>query len=125
MPRKKKHVLKIEFDNKDALMHFATWLCEGGEQDYWQWMECREDEEDGNITAVQFHYHGKEDETKAETDTSRYGEFMCDNTIRTTCSRRQPFVGDDDLTEDFNLIDEEIAQSIKDNPNDIGRDLDD
>lgn len=79
--------LTIEFDNQEALEHFASWLCGAGEQDYWQWMECREDEEGGNITAFQFHYHGPEDETKAQNDPSRYGEFMCDNTIRTTCGR--------------------------------------
>lgn len=48
----------IKFDNEEAAEHFITWLCEAGEQDYWQWMEHREDEEDGNITALEFDYHG-------------------------------------------------------------------
>lgn len=80
--------ITIEFDNPEAAEHFASWLCGGGEQDYWHWMECREeDEEEGDITALEFHYHGPEDETKARDDAARYGEFMCDNTIRTTCGR--------------------------------------
>jgi hypothetical protein len=83
--------LTIEFDNQEAAHHFAIWLCESGEQEYWQWMEAREeDDEPGegeDITATSFHYHGPEDETKAQTDSERYGEFMCDNTIRTTCGR--------------------------------------
>jgi hypothetical protein len=79
--------ITIEFDNEEAAHHFAVWMCESGEQQYWQWMEYREQEEDGDITALQFNYHGIEDETKAEDDTERYGEFMCDNTIRTTCGR--------------------------------------
>lgn len=80
--------LVIKFDNKEAADHFASWLCGSGEQQYWQWMECREEEDEGNITALQFHYHGEEDETKAEDDPDRYGEFMADNIIRTTCGRR-------------------------------------
>lgn len=79
--------LKIEFASQKALEHFASWLCESGEQEYWQWMETRESEEDGNITATEFDYHGPEDETKAEDDPKRYGEFMCDDTIRTKCGR--------------------------------------
>jgi ribosomal protein S27AE len=83
----KSSLLTIEFDNQEAAEHFASWLCGQGEQDYWMWMECREREEDGDITATSFHYHGVEDETKAQDDPSRYGEFMADNTIRTTCGR--------------------------------------
>lgn len=80
--------LTIEFDNQEAAHHFAIWLCESGEQQYWEWMGYREeDEEDGNITATSFDYHGPEDETKTEADPERYGEFLCDNTIRTTCGR--------------------------------------
>lgn len=48
----------IEFDNPKAAEHFQTWLCEAGEQDYWEWMDCREqEEEDDNITAVSLHYN--------------------------------------------------------------------
>ena len=80
--------LTMEFDNQEALEHFASWLCESGEQDYWQWMEVREEEEEeGNITALEFHYHGPEDETKTQDDPARYRGFLCDNTIRTTCGR--------------------------------------
>ncbi len=77
----------IRFANKEAALHFASWLCGSGEQQYWDWMYYREDEEDGDITAVSFHYHGEEDETKDRDDPTHYGEFMCDNTIRTTVGR--------------------------------------
>lgn len=82
-----KKTIKIEFDNEKAAYHFASWLCGSGEQQYWNWMECREQKESGNITAINFHYHGPEDETKAQDDPDRYGEFMCDDTIRTTLGR--------------------------------------
>ncbi len=52
----KKQVL-IEFDNAEAAKHFASWLCESGEQSYWLWMEYREQEDEGDITAVEFDYH--------------------------------------------------------------------
>lgn len=79
--------LIIKFANKEAANHFAHWLCGSGEQQYWNWMEYRESEENGDITATEFHYHGEEDKTKEITDPKRYGKFMCDNTIRTTCGR--------------------------------------
>jgi len=87
MKNSKPTTLKIEFANEDAMMQFASWLCGSGEQHYWDWMRYREDEDEGDITAVEFHYHGVEDETKAQNDAARYGEFMCDDTIRTTCGR--------------------------------------
>ncbi len=62
------------FDNDDAAKHFALWLCESGEQSYWDWMECRESEEDGSITAVDFKYHGED------------GVF-CSGPIVATCGR--------------------------------------
>lgn len=79
--------LVIKFPNDEATRHFALWLCESGEQSYWDWMKYRENEDNGDITATNFHYHGEEDETKEETDPARYNEFMCDNTIRTTVGR--------------------------------------
>jgi hypothetical protein len=53
--------ITIKFENEAAARHFARWLCEQGEQDYWQWMEECEQEEKGNIAAVEFIYH-KNDE---------------------------------------------------------------
>ena len=83
--------LTIEFDNQEALKHFALWLCESGEQAYWDWMEYREQEEEGDITATSFHYHGEKDEDQSDPDFDEdeddYKEFMCDNTIRTTGGR--------------------------------------
>jgi hypothetical protein len=83
-------VLTIKFSNNAAAKHFALWLCESGEQEYWEWMKYREQEEKtGDITATSFHYHGQEDETKAKNDPARYIglEFMSDNIIRTDCGR--------------------------------------
>ena len=48
--------LTFEFDNPKAAQHFKIWLCEAGEQDYWTWMECREQEEEGDITGLDFDY---------------------------------------------------------------------
>lgn len=53
--------IKFEFDKseKDAVDHFMSWLCEQGEQDYWTWMEYREQEDDGQITLRNFDYDWK------------------------------------------------------------------
>lgn len=78
--------LVFEFDNEKALELFASWLCEAGEQDYWQWMEYREEEEEGPITVTQFIYHA-EDKSKAKNDPARYGRFLAERIIRTECGR--------------------------------------
>lgn len=78
-----KTTIKIEFDSPEAARHFATWLCESGEQDYWLWMEYREQEENGPITATDFDYHNAHE----VNGKKMYGKFMKDNTIRTTCGR--------------------------------------
>ena len=49
--------LTITFENQQAADHFKSWLCGAGEQDYWMWMEYREKEEQGPITATSFEYH--------------------------------------------------------------------
>lgn len=67
----------LKFDNDKAAKHFATWLCEAGEQNYWQWMECAEEKDSGDITAIKFNYHGENESNK----------FMLDNIIRTVCGR--------------------------------------
>ena len=79
--------LKIEFDNETVFENFCSWLCNHGEDDYWDWMSECELNEEGDITVIDFRYHGIEDETKATNDPTRYGTFMCDDTIRTTCGR--------------------------------------
>lgn len=48
---------EITFASATARDHFLKWLCDSGEQQYWQWMEYREEEEDGPITATTFDYH--------------------------------------------------------------------
>lgn len=84
---KKSQDVTVRFASKVAARHFAEWLCGSGEQQYWEWMRCREEEERGKITAVSFHYHGEEDQTKQEDDVARYDKFMCDWIIRTQLGR--------------------------------------
>ena len=48
--------LAFKFDNPEAALHFKAWLCGQGEQGYWLWMEYREQEEPGDITALNFDY---------------------------------------------------------------------
>ena len=52
----KGNTLTFEFDNEEALNQFKSWLCGQGEQDYWTYQECREQEKDGPITGVKFDY---------------------------------------------------------------------
>lgn len=54
-----KNSIKIFFNNHKAVQHFMSWLDNQGEQDYWMWMEEREQKEGGNITAVRFEYDHK------------------------------------------------------------------
>jgi hypothetical protein len=57
--------LIIKFTNPKIAEHFKAWLCGAGEQYYWTWMECREEEEEGDITALDFDYqNGNVIETK-------------------------------------------------------------
>lgn len=67
--------LVVKFDNQKAIKHFATWLCESGEQDYWMWMEERETEDDDDITAVRFDYF------------NGAKKFMTSNVITAQCGR--------------------------------------
>ncbi len=53
-----KKEVKFVFDNEETAEHFISWLCGSGEQQYWQWMECREEDEDGDITVTDFDYWG-------------------------------------------------------------------
>ena len=75
--------LKIDFDNEKAREHFALWLCESGEQMYWEWMEYREQEEAGPITALQFNYHGPKKDSP--------NGFLPDGIIRTNCGRQDEY----------------------------------
>lgn len=89
-----KTTLKIEFDNSEAAMHFATWLCESGEQSYWNWMEYREEEENGPITATSFDYHTIEVDASGK---QTYTGFVKDWTIKAECGRM--FFGEDEPEE--------------------------
>jgi hypothetical protein len=77
MKKKPSSTVEIKFDNPEAAEHFISWLCGSGEQHYWDWMLCREDEEDGDITAVRFDYNG------GTTKASEFGK----NPIIAECSR--------------------------------------
>ncbi len=63
-------MLAIQFPNKKALMEFAQWLCDQGEQDFFE-----STEEVGG-----FKYH-EEDPTFNKNDRRRYGEFMANPLI--------------------------------------------
>lgn len=53
--------VKIEFINHDAARYFINWLSGQGEQDYWEWMQYREEESDEEaMTATQFGYSSDE-----------------------------------------------------------------
>lgn len=95
-----KVVLKIEFDNQEAARHFAVWMAESGEQDYWDCMAHVEDREDGKITAIDFEYNPIADASKPEDSPERYGDFLADNTIRTVCGRLSDDEDDAGVTED-------------------------
>ena len=73
-----KSLLTFEFDSPVVREHFAMWLCNCAEQDYWQYMEYREQEYDGNITAVSFDYHGTDRKNPM---------FLADNIVRTVSGR--------------------------------------
>lgn len=80
--------LVIEFDNEEAAYHFGSWLCGSGEQNYWQWMEYREEEEEGDITAF-FEYHSPLDESFPQNDKRRYAnaKFLNGLKIKARCGR--------------------------------------
>lgn len=49
--------------HEDAAQNFLRWLCEMGEQQYWDWMDCRKDQvasgyesAEGAITVNRFRY---------------------------------------------------------------------
>jgi ABC-type Fe3+ transport system substrate-binding protein len=49
--------VKINFSNEEAARQFIDWLDGQGEQDYWTWMEYREEENDNpELTATEFIY---------------------------------------------------------------------
>lgn len=80
--------LVIMFHSKRAREHFARWLRGSGEQQYWEWMECRETEESGDIT-VEFHYHPIVRPDLPKDDAARYGEFIADGIVRTRVMQRR------------------------------------
>ncbi len=49
--------IKIRFENERAAELFLSWMSGLGEQDYWEWMKDREEEEEGPITGLRFDYH--------------------------------------------------------------------
>lgn len=85
VPDPKKDIV-FRFGSPLVANHFALWLCESGEQQYWEWMTYREQEDEGmgcDITATIFHYHGE----PGPDGHGTLDEFMGDGIIRTTVSR--------------------------------------
>ena len=46
----------FEFKTDEARKAFLVWLCESGEQEYWMWMEAREQESAKTKTVLDFNY---------------------------------------------------------------------
>ena len=61
------HTVKIHFTDKKKAEGFLQWLCNSGEQDYFQQKEY------GNIEVVSaFEYHAPQDEQYPKNDARRY-----------------------------------------------------
>ena len=73
MSNKKKEV-KFIFDNERAAHHFLSWLCGSGEQQYWEWMSYREEEEEGDITVGFDYWGGSTDYDNVEFGS---GDIIC------------------------------------------------
>lgn len=59
--------VKISFDNEKTARHFVAWLCNAGEQDYWEWMKHREKEDpEGEFTATFRYDFDESDDLKLE-----------------------------------------------------------
>jgi hypothetical protein len=54
--------LTFEFPSLEARYEFVSWLCEGGEQDYWSW--CFHPDGGDNLAAVTFDYWNTTNEGK-------------------------------------------------------------
>lgn len=66
---KHSETLVFKFDSVEAANHFKHWLCGQGEQQYWDWMECREQEKknkEKDITVLDFDYWSGTDEIVAK-----------------------------------------------------------
>ena len=70
--------LKIEFPDRETLRAFADWLCNSGEQTYWDCLG--HDGQDKPMVAFEYH---AQDETKDRNDPDRYGAYLPNNTIKT------------------------------------------
>jgi hypothetical protein len=70
------NTLVLKFASQKAADHFKSWLCGSGEQAYWNWMECREQEEKGPITALNFDYHTGTDEISTKCGRLDEGVFL-------------------------------------------------
>ena len=67
--------LKIEFESKEILEHFASWLCNAGEQVWWDCLSCQD------LPDQTIEYY----ETFPEfppNDKRHYGRWLPDNTIK-------------------------------------------
>lgn len=51
--------VKITFTDPKIAKGFLSWLCESGEQAYWNWQECRESESVKENSAIDFDYNFK------------------------------------------------------------------
>jgi hypothetical protein len=92
--------LVIKFPNQEALKEFAVWLCESGEQQYWEWFDYNDETKSVAHLKVDFNYF-----VKSKT-------FMKNNVIETSLISSED--EDEDEEGDFysnkELTEEEIEK---------------
>jgi hypothetical protein len=75
-----KNQITIQFPTEEHAKRFASWLCNAGEQDYYE--DMYEQNHRQPIEEVNLCYHGVEDTELALNDAKRYGKFMEDGIVR-------------------------------------------
>lgn len=73
------HQITINFPSAAHKQTFCEWMSDGGGE--WSYMEALDHQ---GYAKVIIGYHGQEDEQYPRNDKRRYGQFMCDDTIRVT-----------------------------------------
>jgi len=62
-----KHVVKIEFNNEETAKQFLSWMCDAGEQ--WWFQHC---EDAGIENTTMFEYHHPQNKEFPHNDVKRY-----------------------------------------------------
>ncbi len=74
---KQEHTVKIKFHSEQSAIMFLEWMCESGEQEYWNYCEHRDEDELADDGVVTFNYHKKGEFAKdLEVKTEVYKNFF-------------------------------------------------